>query len=707
LVRAQVVLARDCDSSYLVQYTNQSRPLEIRAGDLPSAMAKPGVRFVEKNACFSASLTPNDPLLGKQWYLNKIYAKEAWNIRHDASNIVVAVLDSGVDMGHPDLVNNVWVNRGEISGNGLDDDQNGFIDDINGWNFVDNNNNPRPQFTVGYTDDVLHGTIVAGIIGAEGNNSLGVAGIAWKVQLMPLKVLDDKGVGSAADVQRAIDYAIAKHVDVINLSFVGSEYSQALYEAIRRAHDAGIVVVAAAGNNSVRTTEYSLDKKPLYPICMDGAPGENLVIGVAATDAIDQRASFSGFGKNCIDISAPGISVFSTTVHRPDQSLSGEPLDKYYDGFWSGTSVAAPMVTGAVVLIKAVNPELNRQEVLDVLLHNTVAIDQFNPGLAGQLGTGRLNIEAALIDAKTRQSQSESNLLVAQAIGGSMIRTFTSNGQLLGQFLAFDKNFKGGIKLAVGDVDGDREQEIVVVPASAGGPQVKIFDGHGHLKNSFWAFEKNYRGGLNLQVADLDHGNLEQIIVGPAGARSPEIKIFDYLGHRLGSFLAYEKNFKGGVNLATFDINNDEELEIATAPANNHSPLVKFFSASGQLISSFMPIDRKNNLGMSLAIGDFSGRAFDREKSLLVLPNKSNNLLIFSRQLSLKYKITLDNFQPLANSQLAVADFNRDGVSEIALAATTRQGSSLRIYNIQGRIVSSFKPYPISSPGYNLAFSKK
>lgn len=696
------------NASYIVQFENASSPVLVESGDISRLERRDGIRFIEKNAKYQAALTPNDTFLSRQWYLSKIYAKEAWSIRHDASKVIVAVIDSGVDLEHPDLVNNIWLNSDEMPANGVDDDGNGFIDDVHGWNFVDNSNNPRPAFKGQFTSDIIHGTVVSGIIGAEGNNMQGISGIAWKIQLMPLKVLDDSGEGSASNVQQAIDYAITNHADIINLSFVGSDYSQALYEAIRRAHDAGIIVVAAAGNNNTANTkEFSLDKKPLYPICMDGSPGENLVIGVAATDAIDQRAAFSGYGKKCIDISAPGISVFGTSVYRPDKLLNGDTMNQQYDGYWSGTSVAAPMVTGAIALIKSVNSDLNRQEVIDVLLKNTVNINKFNPDFAGQLGFGRLNIESALIDAKTRLAQTESNIVVVPSSGGSVIRTFNSNGKLLGQFMAFDKNFKGGVHVAVGDIDGDRNQEIVATPAQGGGPIVKIFDLRGNLKKSFFVYEKNYHDGVNLALVKPSHEGGLDLVVSPAGKRLPEVKIFNFRGELKSRFMAYDKKFSNGVNLAIYDIDNDEASEIVTAPITGGGSQVKFFRSNGKYVRDFWPYGKLARGGLNINVGNFSGRTYDRAKSFVVGKVGSTEITIFNRQLVAKNRLKVAQFTIDLRNQIAISDFNRDGVDELALAGKTSKGPEVRIYDYDHNIISSFIALPKNYSNLNLTYIKK
>ncbi|PIR94733.1 hypothetical protein COT95_02590, partial [Candidatus Falkowbacteria bacterium CG10_big_fil_rev_8_21_14_0_10_37_6] len=216
------------------------------------------------------SITPNDPYYNEQWYLDKIGAPQAWGIKNTSPNVIVAVLDTGVDINHPDLEANIWINNGEIADNGIDDDNNGYIDDINGWDFYDDIADPKPKFTQGFSEIGLnHGTIVAGIIAAEGNNNFGITGVTWSAKIMPLKVLSDSGEGDTGDVIQAIDYAIDNGADIINLSFVGGIFEKSLEEAIRRAYDAGVIVVAAAGNEDAGGVSHDLDIKPSYPVCHD------------------------------------------------------------------------------------------------------------------------------------------------------------------------------------------------------------------------------------------------------------------------------------------------------------------------------------------------------------------------------------------------------------------------------------------------------
>jgi len=182
------------------------------------------------------ALIPNDRYYYRQWYLEKIKAPAAWERTSQAPEIILAIIDSGVQTNHPDLEENIWQNSDEIPDNGIDDDRNGFIDDVNGWDFVHNDADPSPDFSTNWSEGGLsHGTIVAGIAAAQGNNGEGITGVSWQSQIMPLKVLADDGTGSIREVIRAIDYAINNGADIINFSFVGFGYSSALEEAITRA----------------------------------------------------------------------------------------------------------------------------------------------------------------------------------------------------------------------------------------------------------------------------------------------------------------------------------------------------------------------------------------------------------------------------------------------------------------------------------------
>lgn len=312
----------------------------------------------------------NDPGTASQWSLAAASATQAWDVTTGSRNVVVAVLDSGIDLTHPDLVGNLWTNPGEVAGNGLDDDNNGFVDDIHGWNFDTNNANLQ--------DGYGHGTHVAGIIGATGNNGTGVTGLNWSVSIMTLRFQDDLGVGYAGDAIRAINYATMMRRDhgvnvvVINASWGGSTgYSSLLETAIRDAGSVGITFVAAAGNGGADS-----DVAPRYP----GGYDLPNVIAVGASDSTGTLAGFSNYGATSVDLVAPGTSIYSTL-----------PRGQY--GWLAGTSQAAPHVSGTVALLAAAKPGIPVAEVRSAILGS---VDRL-PALVGRVATGgRLNVFAAL-----------------------------------------------------------------------------------------------------------------------------------------------------------------------------------------------------------------------------------------------------------------------------------------------------------------------
>lgn len=327
------------------------------------------------------ALTPDDTYLEDQWYLEQIAAQQAWDVRTDASDVTVAVIDGGIYLDHPDITDNIWINEGEVI-DGIDNDGNGFIDDLAGWDFVDDDNNPSPDPDAEEIDEsaLHHGTVVAGIIGAVGDNGEGIAGIAWDVNIMPLRALDSVGAGTDYWVSNAIYYAIDNGADIINLSLTGFETTAMLNTAIEYAYANDVVVVAAAGNENVDT-----DIQAVYPSCLR-TEDDDWVIGVTATDFDDQKASFSNYGSECSDISAPGVGVFAAIYEDLEAGYLGD-----YMGGWAGTSFAAPMVAGAAALLLAEYPSLTPAQIQ---LSLELGADPLNLAqqYRGQLGTGRLNI---------------------------------------------------------------------------------------------------------------------------------------------------------------------------------------------------------------------------------------------------------------------------------------------------------------------------
>jgi subtilisin family serine protease len=329
------------------------------------------VEYAEPDYTVHAAATlPNDPYFanGLLWGLYNygqssgttgadIGATNAWNVLTSASNIVVAVVDSGIRYTHQDLAANMWVNPNDGS---------------HGWNAITETNDPN--------DDSGHGTLMAGVIGAVGNNDLGVVGVAWQVQMMACVCLSNNGTGNDSDVLICMDYAITNGARIINASFSSTSYSQATSNAIVAAQDAGIIVVAAPGNTSA-----DVDVQPTYPACLQIAN----VISVAYTTRNDTLGQLSDYGATNVTLGAPGDQMYST--YDSSDSSYYPPTDLGVD--IAGTSFSAAYVSGALALLEAQYPADGYQEIINRLLNSADVV----PGLAGKCRTGaRLNIGKAL-----------------------------------------------------------------------------------------------------------------------------------------------------------------------------------------------------------------------------------------------------------------------------------------------------------------------
>lgn len=366
--------------------------------------------------------TPNDPLFcPNQWALHNtgqtiqfqvypedpmttlycvadadIDAPEAWDITTGSSSVIVAVIDSGFPLGHADLAPNLWRNLNEIAGNGIDDDSNGYIDDVNGYNFSARNEN--------VDDDYGHGSFCSGIIGARGNNSLGICGVNWQVSIMALKPFDAEGTARDPELVEAIEYAVANGARVINASWGDWLYSSVIHSAVRQACEKGVLFVSAAGNDYT-----DLKERPHYPSAF-ALPNH---LSVGASDWQDRWADFSNFNDRLVDVFAPGYWVYSA---RPAK----------YE-YASGTSFAAPMVSGIAALLMAKNPAISPAEVRARL----ISAFEERAGLQGRgFNNGRISAYLALDNrAKdTTPSSSIRDLRIIFAASNGFRLAFTAPG---------------------------------------------------------------------------------------------------------------------------------------------------------------------------------------------------------------------------------------------------------------------------------------
>lgn len=332
------------------------------------------IEYVEKNPIYKLFALPDD-IANEQWYFDYIKAEEAWSIATGNSDIKIAIVDDANRYTHEDLADNVWHNPNEIADNQIDDDNNGYIDDVNGWDAADNDNDPAPPENLGLFGEMgfTHGTHCSGIAAGVTNNGIGIASISYNVSYIPVKCVEDGsffplGIQAAAE---GFDYAIAAGADVISMSFGGpqAETFTTLETLIATAHDMGIVIVAAAGNDGDETIN--------YPANFDN------VIAVGATSENDSVASFSQRG-DFIDVMAPGGQIYSTLAHST-------PYD-YQDG----TSMACPLVAGICALMLSYDNSFTPEQITECLKNSCDNIDNLNPNLIGKIGAGRVNAYAAL-----------------------------------------------------------------------------------------------------------------------------------------------------------------------------------------------------------------------------------------------------------------------------------------------------------------------
>jgi len=341
-------------------------------------LAQDEVRYIEPDQTVHTFDQPNDTYWNNLWGMASIGLPDAWGQSNaaDGNGVVVAVTDSGIQADHPDLQNQLWTNPGEIAGNGTDDDGNGKIDDVHGYSFLNN--------TGTLTDSGFHGTHVSGTIAAERNNNQGVVGVAPGAKIMALQFIGQSGGSLDAGIA-AINYAVSKGAKIINASWGGGGYSQTLYDAIKAARDAGVLFVAAAGNNGQDS-----DKSPNYPAAYNL---EN-IISVVALDSSNNKASFSNWGAISTDIGAPGVNILSTV-----------PSNTY--NYLQGTSMASPHVAGAAAALWSKTPSASYSDIKSAILNG----GNDTPSLAGQTRTStgkRLNLAGAFnqLDALVNGPQS-------------------------------------------------------------------------------------------------------------------------------------------------------------------------------------------------------------------------------------------------------------------------------------------------------------
>ncbi len=612
---------------------------------------------------------PSDEAV-EQWAYSDVRAYEAWEFATGTEWVVVAVIDNGFDTHHPDLRQNAWRNEDEIPYNGIDDDNNGYVDDYWGWNFVNDDNIPRPDVSNLTEDQKVkgvfhHGTAVAGIIGAVGNNGKDGAGLNWRVKLMNLKALGNSGSGDLGKVKEAMEYAVDNGADIINISVVGFA-GEPLKQAIKYAYDNGVAVIAAAGNEDV-----FFDNELRYPICADSEEEEQWVLGVSAVDSRHMIAPFSNYGDKCIDIAAPGVDIQSTLRYSPTNGLT-----ETYGGKWSGTSFAVPFVSGATALIKSIRPQWGPKQIFNTLL-NTV---HHTPGqneevYAHLFGAGLLQIDSAvkLAIGENLSAHNIGKISLFNLIDGSLVAlsglsdfakiqdkpdltgiydmtvfrnedgkegyvTIGRHNEVNAKVNIYDSDWQivdswltksdGRMNILVGDVDVEKGLEIIVAPkhsseevfrvlnfngqtlaganlgGSHRGSSLGLVDTENSLKNLLvmyrfqdlvkveeYDYEYNMVNQINLpylryngsiESGDIDGDGKQEIIVAAGEGDAPFVSYYERDGEQIKRFFAYGIDHMGGLELASFDYNQDGLDEIITVATHDSRSELKVWDGDGK-----------------------------------------------------------------------------------------------------------------------------
>lgn len=603
---------------------------------------------------------PNDPLFD-QWSYKEVQAYDAWNYTTGSRNVVVAIIDNGFDHFHPDLAKNVWKNVDEVVNNGIDDDANGYIDDVWGWSFVpqDSNadglidekealgsNDPRPP-VLGFDSNetagqiLHHGTVVAGIIGAVGNNSELGAGINWNVQLMNVRLLGNEGRGEATALERAIIYAVDNGADVINFSIVSNTFSDAVKQAIDYAYEKGVVIVAAAGNGGT-----SLNSAPLYPICADTADDVVKILGVSAIRQDRRIASFSNYGSDCIDITAPGVDINSTLRYAPLQGFS----DAYGEG-WSGTSFATPFVSGTAALIKALRPEWKAKEIYHAILsttHKTPPQDETN--YTNLYGRGLLQIHNALAFAQ-KQGGAIPSLPSIQQPSAPVVAPKTE------QIIQM-------VSLAEGLIRIKYPRQLFMsttkdVPELKGMDDVSMYES----QTAYWYVASKYS----------------------AATSQTHIKIFDTSWSMLHE---WSVSTPVAMRVVLADVQSTGIPQVVMAPHAKANELFRIYTQEGELIDT-----QESNIAHRGVVVS-SMRSASARKDDIILAYRSGEHPTIARYGGVDTKLAeFESEQFRDPGAISSADLNGDGVKEFVVVSAETEDIMMVYYRADGQLLRNFPSY--------------
>ena len=406
---------------------------------------------------------------------------------------------------------------------------------------------------------------------------------------------------------------------------------------------------------------------------------------MAAVDQERELTDFSNFGYQCIDISAPGTNFYSTVFHQ----LNNPQFSEYYSSGWSGTSVAAPIISATAALIKMHYPQFRSFDIYNIITASASSLRADNPQTYLDLGTGLIDVGAALNLAASRHNQSRRIILASDQGVAPTVIIFDEDGQQLNSWLAYGEGFLGGFNIATGDVNGDDVKEIITAPKAGGGPHIRVFDEEGNVLSEFMAYDPKFYGGVNVSAGDLDGDGQMEIITAPLSNGGPHIRIFDWRGNLQRQFFAYEDDYFGGVNIATGDVNNDGLDEIITAPANAKSPEIKVFDYYRRIKSRFFAYDSNMIDGVKLTVGDVNN---DDWEEIITAPakNQTAQIKMFSMKGRSKGEFLAYTSQLKTGIEIIARDLSGDGHPEILTLPHQGSAALLKVYDSRGLEKNSF-----------------
>lgn len=371
----------DVQNIYRIRFQQSDKVDEL----CRTLMQFPEAEYAEMSPILKLFNIPDDPDTAQQYYLDNINAWAAWGITTGSHDIKIAIVDDGCRVTHPDLIANIWINPGEIAGNSIDDDGNGYIDDVSGWDAADEDNDPNVLLSppaIWGEMAFTHGTHCSGLAAGTTNNGIGIAAVSYNVSLIPIKTVTDASwiPISIETPAEGVDYAIAAGAHIVSMSFGGEQASgfATLETLINAGHDLGIIFVAAAGNNGDGSGGLGTPNAINYPA------GFTNVLAVGATDQNDVKPGFSQYG-DWIDVMAPGVGIYSTLAWSSPY------------GNQDGTSMACPIVAGAIGLLKSYQPFATKEQIISCLKLGCDNIDSVNPAYVDSMGSGRINVYNSLV----------------------------------------------------------------------------------------------------------------------------------------------------------------------------------------------------------------------------------------------------------------------------------------------------------------------